>query len=476
MGGAIENRIVVLSSSLLVDRMLVHTDFLETLSRSARAEVWATSASGAAANPLWQSQPATVRALPAVRSFREYRHNYLRRLNETVWDLRQREPSRISMLQHRPPQLGNLTRSTVEAAARALARFPVERAIENVLEPYLLRYERSPEATERLTNLRPAVIVATGPFQFEQPAIVASAKRLGVKVLGLIPSWDNVSTKRRMLFRYDGYIVWSEQMKRELQRLYPHTRTVPVYVVGAPQFDVFFQPRFVEPREAFCARQSLAPGKPIILYAVGSPNFLHGEPAGALKVARAVAAGELGDVQLLVRPHPIHDNAELESLFGELGPRVRLQRTSRPGTPLTSRSQDAAQVADWVNTFRHAAVVVNLSSTVTIDAALYDRPIVNLDFDPGPGAVDDQLVKDINHRWTHFKPIAESGGVWLANNHDEVCHAIRTYLTRPELHREARQWIVNHVCQFADGRCGQRMAEAILDFVDRQGNSGREPA
>jgi len=35
-----------------------------------------------------------------------------------------------------------------------------------------------------------------------------------------------------------------------------------------------------------------------------------------------------------------------------------------------------------VNTFRHADVVVNFSSTVAIDAAIFDKPVVNLDFDP----------------------------------------------------------------------------------------------
>lgn len=182
-------------------------------------------------------------------------------------------------------------------------------------------------------------------------------------------------------------------------------------------------------------------------------------------MARCVARGELGDAQLLVRPHPIHDNADMDRLFAEFGPAVRVQRTSPPGTPLTARSQDDRQIREWVNTFRHADVVVNLSSTVTVDAALCDRPVVNLDFDPGPGGADSALVKDINHVWTHFKPVAESGGVWLVDDVHEMIHATRTYLARPELHREQRRAIVRHVCQYADGRSGGRMAQAILDFA-----------
>ena len=103
--------------------------------------------------------------------------------------------------------------------------------------------------------------------------------------------------------------------------------------------------------------------------------------------------------------------------------------------------------------------------TVTIDAAIFDRPVVNLDYDPEPGQPNQELVKDINHRWTHFKPVAESGGVWLVNNNEEMLQAIRTYLLHPELHSEKRKWIAKYVCEYLDGRCGERMAHAILDFT-----------
>src|SRR5262249_8315721 len=155
-----------------------------------------------------------------------------------------------------------------------------------------------------------------------------------------------------------------------------------------------------------------------------------------IEMARRVVAGALGDVQLLVRPHPLHGDGKLDELFGGFGPRVVVQRTRDAGRPRETRSQDAADIAEWVNTFRHADVLVNLASTVSIDAAIFDRPVVNLDFDPEPGHPNQSLVKDVNHVWTHFKPIAESGGVWLVNDFDEMTEAVRAYLAHPEMHRE----------------------------------------
>jgi hypothetical protein len=456
-----------LSSSLLIDRMLLHTGFLDALAqRGASVEVWASSARNPFYRHQWADVPARVRPLPEVKPFRELLHNYPRRLNEAVWDRRQREPSRLSMMRHRPVNRENKLGWLIDKAAHVLARAGVERPLDDLLERWLLRYERSAEAAILLREVSPDVVLVTGPFQFEQPAITAAALRQGVCTLALIPSWDNISTKRRMIFKYDGYIVWSDKLRRELYERYPHTRNRPVYVVGAPQFDVFFQQKFQQSRSEFCASQGLDPGRPIIVYAVGSPNFLGGEPYGALALAEALERGELGDVQLLVRPHPLHDHAILAELFRNSGGRIRVQQTAVAGTPVSLRSQDEQQILEWVNTFRHAAVVVNLSSTVTVDAAICDRPVVNLDFDPSPGQPDQDLIKEINHRWTHFSPIAESDGLWLVNNPGEMIRAVRTYLETPALHREGRRWITKYVCEHPDGACGARMAAAIHEFLD----------
>ena len=461
------SRVLVLSSSLLIDRMLVHTDFLHTLREAGiDVDVWASSAQNVTYRGLWDVQPASVRPLPEVQPFRQLFHNYPRRFNEALWDLRQRDPSRMSMLRHRPVTPETRRLWLIDRLASVLAPLGIERSVENALEHWLMRYERSDQATKLLSENRPDIVLTTGPYQFEQPGIMASALRLGIKTIALIPSWDNISTKKRMLFKYDGYIVWSHKLRDELLERYPHTRDRPVYVVGAPQFDVFFQARFQQTRSEFCAAQGLSPVRPLIVYAVGSPNFLTGEPSGALAMARSVDRGDLGDVQLLVRPHPIHDHGKLAQLFEGFSDRVKVQETSVPGTPLTARSQDEDQIREWVNTFRHAAVVVNLSSTVSVDAAICDRPVVNLDFDPAPGAPDQQLIKEINREWTHFSPIAQSGGVWLVNSITEMVDAVRTYLVQPELHREGRRWIVRHVCEYSDGDCGVRMADALRAFLD----------
>jgi CDP-Glycerol:Poly(glycerophosphate) glycerophosphotransferase len=456
--------VLVLSTSLLTDRMLLHTDFLDVLADGASVKIWASSLRNPRCHQMWSSCGSAVEPFPKVLPFKEFPYNFLRRLNEFVWDFRQRPPSRLSMWRNVRSRSTRALVSALRLPARALALAHAEGELERRVEQLLLGYGRSPEAVTRLQRNPPAALLTTGPFQFEQPGVVAAAKNLGIRTIAYIPSWDNLSTKNRLTFRYDAYIVWSEQARRELRSFYPYTRAAPVFVVGAPQFDVFFNDRFFQSREEFCASQGLRPDRPFIVYAVGSPNFLQ-ERYGAVALAERVVAGDLGDTQMIVRPHPIHDRLEMDGLFRKFAPRVVLQKTSDAEAELTIRSQDEEDIMEWLNTFRHADVVVNLASTVTVDAAIFDRPVINLDYDPEPGQPNQPLVKDVNHVWSHFKPVAESGGTWLVNNQHQLMEAIKTYLLHPELHREKRQWIARYVCQYLDGRSGERMARALHEFV-----------
>src|SRR5690606_362998 len=145
---------------------------------------------------------------------------------------------------------------------------------ERALERLLRAYPRSTEAEERFRTGRPDLVVTTGPFWFDAFGGAARARALGTPAVAMIPSMDNVTTKNRMVFRYVGFLVWSEQNRRELCRYYPYVEESRVIVTGAAQFDVFRQERFHETREEFCRRHALRPDLPILVYAIGSPHFI----------------------------------------------------------------------------------------------------------------------------------------------------------------------------------------------------------
>lgn len=456
-------RIVCLSTRLLTDRMILYGDFLPAMRDASRLEVWSASHG----NPLFREEtrgaPARFEPFPAVREMRA-RLSALRRVAEYAWDRALGGRSRESFWRLRKRGESPLSQRALKAIGSVAGACGLAAPLERWMEPLLLSDARSAEARARLLEPPASLLLATSPFRRDEPGVVAEAKKLGIRVAALVTSWDNLSTKSRMMFRYDGYLVWSEWMREELERFYPQARSVPVRVVGAPQFDVFFRPEFRIPREEFCRAQGLRPDRPILLYGLGSPQLLR-EHHGAIALAERIARGDLGEVQLLVRPHPVFETAPELRRIAEILPSARIQWPQRGGEDLASRFQDRAQIVEWVNTLRHADAVVNLSSTLTIDAAICDRPVVNLDYDPEPGAPNGRLVREINHAWEHFRPIAESGGVTLVPDLDATVAAIRGALADPGRDRAARRRIAERVAGPLDGRAGRRLAEALLELA-----------
>jgi hypothetical protein len=467
--------VLILSSSALTDRMLAHTSVLDRLAESCAVRVWAASAANPRYQGMWSAVKARVEPFPEIKEFPTFPHTYLRRLNTLTWDYYLRDPSRFSMMKHIRDRQRPWFQRPLKHLGRLLAALRLHEPLEAAVERLMLSYERAPQAAARLREDRPDLLISTGTFRPEEPAIVAAARKLGILVLGYITSWDNISIKNHMELQYDGWLVWSERMRQELEAYYPSARRKPISVVGSPQFDVFFEKTRYQTREDFCRRLNLQPELPIVLHALGVANGVE-EHHAALDLARRVEAGQLGDAQLIVRPHPFNNNLEFRTMFRQFGPRIVVQMYGDPSQPRSARSQTDDEVDGWVNTFRHSDVVVHLSSTVAIDAALFDRPSVCLDYDPSPGAACQAIVREVNHLWTHYRPIIETGGTRLAGNPDRVVEAVAAYLRDPSLDRAQRRRMAEYVCGYLDGRGGERMAGAILSFLNDCAPGGRSCA
>ena len=458
--------IVCLSSIFSTDRILIHSSFIENLLKFARPVIWSRAVLEDSF-PRGQVYSKYFEPISASHSI-PYWLTLLRHFRDYIRDHKGLSASRQSHWRLRQAQVSAFAERMLRSTARLFASMHADQWVDQGLEAAVLRYGRSVQALKRLEQERPASVIAMGPFKPAQMSIVAAAKQLAIPTIAYITSWDNITTKTGLVFRYDGYIVWSEQMKRELQEFYPAARTRPVYVVGAPQYDIFTQDRYFQTREEFFRSNNLDPARRLVVYCLGSPNIIR-EDYGALQfVERVHGSQDLSNVQVVVRPHPgFFENGytELDEIRRRF-PGVLIQSPHRHWQKAAFQGDES--IIEWVNTLRYADVVVNLASTISVDAAVCDNPVVNLDFDPQPGAPNQELVKEINHKWNHFKPVAESGGVWMAEDMNGVVEGVKTYLKHPELHREQRQWIVRYVCEKVDGSAGKRMAEAIADIMGKK--------
>ena len=103
------------------------------------------------------------------------------------------------------------------------------------------------------------------------------------------------------------------------------------------------------------------------------------------------------------------------------------------------------------DTMRYSDVVVQVASTIAIEAAIFDTPVVNVSFD---GVEPAEWTRSARRylRFTHFADIVRQGAVYFAESPELLVDGVARYLADPTLDTEGRRRVVKEQCQFNDGR------------------------
>lgn len=316
---------------------------------------------------------------------------------------------------------------------------------------------------------RPALVVtATAGFLPIEMPLIYAAKRFGVPQMGADLGWDNLSSKYHTVLPVDHLAVWNDTMRDEAVR-YHGFRPARVKVTGAVPFDGYFGGEPIPTRAELCGSVGADPARPLVTLAT-APALVYPTTDKVLEIlARAVEDGELDpETQLLVRVHP-RDHADLYHRFHD-GRRVfvekpfcQLQRSH--GAPeldsFTPGSEGRQRLAA---TLAHSDVIVNFASTTTVEAALFDTPVVNIGFDDAPGLPLPLSIARY-YQFEHYKPVVETGAAHIARSPDDLIQAVARYLTDPATDAAGRRQLARRCCAFTDGRAGERLGQWVLDTL-----------
>ncbi len=368
--------------------------------------------------------------------------------------------------------LGHLGTSMIYATGKILTKT----GLMGRFEQWFLHQQRRRLVTEKwralIAEIDPTVVVSTtltlctklNPSH-DLPAVLA-ARSLGIPSGTLVQSWDNLSSKTAVLpVDLERYWTWSDVMTNELTALYPRIQRSVTAVVGSPQFD-FHSPDVAEDRATFLGRLGLDPARPVILFGTGTSTRFPHEPKQVLEIVRAMRAAA-PHLQPLVRLHPKDDGARWKKLAAEvteLG--IVIQHTAPPVAMDLGGFVPAREFyRDQVSALCHAAVIVNSSSTLTVDAAVLDRPIVCLAYDVVPDPKFPEGFSWVATKMTHFAPLVATGGMEVVRSVADCVDAIVQYAADPSRHREQRKQIAAIVAGVADGGAGRRLAAEVMNLA-----------
>ena len=343
-----------------------------------------------------------------------------------------------------------------------LGGFIGPRGMQGLYASYFMAYLPKSLFTFLFSTYQPAVVISTTAHHVEAWPLTFFARRYGAKTVGNILSWDNPTTKPIMDVACDYYTVWSEEMKGDLAYQFPHIQT-EVIITGCPLFDVYYQRPFAKPRDEFLAEVGLPLDKPYILYATNTPAAMPDECQVIEQYWDALNRSPIaGKVAMLVRLHPKETTEKYRSLFGLEN--LVVTRAAEPHWDQSDRwLPNAEDMSLLLNSMMHAAVSVNVASTMSLESFALELPTINIAFKSSDDIKDHGSMWsfDMYHFSEHYHAIVENGSVDLARSVGELVGYTISALDEPDRHKKEMHQTLTQKAAYCDGTSGRRFFEVI---------------
>jgi len=322
---------------------------------------------------------------------------------------------------------------------------------------------------------QPDLVVASTPGWRMDRYLLRESTRRGVPNMTVIVGWDNPSSYTIPGADVQWATCWSELQKEELV-LGSDWDPQRVHVGGIPSYDGYIRKQWQMPRADYFKLHGLDPDRKLISYASSfvhyAPNFPNIEA-----LAKIVSSDSLAEPsQLLVRLHPSHFQNKPKIFADERArvyelekkyPHVHVVQPVALGGSLGYYSGE--DMDEKSSMLAHSDVFVTVYSTMVVEAAVHDTPIVAAVIDSPNGWNHPNKfslsLKEIGN-WPTHKRFRDAKAGRVAQNETELRDTINAYLKNPALDQAERKKFIEDEITFTDGTSGKRTAEFILKALN----------
>ena len=366
----------------------------------------------------------------------------------------------------------NRRRLLMPLAWLALAALRRSRRARRALVDVQRRYTPALYA-DLFARYRPGLVVAsTGGWRLDR-YLLREAAAHAVPTAAAVVGWDNPSSYSLPGAPLDHITCWSDIQKDELV-LGSDWDPARVHIGGIPSYDGYLRRAWALPREEYFRLHGLDPARRLLAYACSfvtfSPNLQNVEA-----LADLVADDRLGaPSQLLVRLHPNHfldvhlfvNERERIRALARARPHVHVVEPVRLGSELGYYSGE--DMPEKTSMMAHADVFVTVYSTMVVEAALHDRPIVSLCLDaPGGWNTPRKYSLPLSRigDWPTHQRFRQAGAGRVALDAAALQRAVEAYLADPALDGAARAAFVQREVTYTDGSAGRRTGAYLAGLL-----------
>lgn len=337
--------------------------------------------------------------------------------------------------------------------------------VRNVIRFFEKFVPLNPEVAEILEKHKPDLVVLPDVIFPIDRIFMRAAKKKKYFVIGLVRSWDNLTSKGVVQILPDKMVVLNSVMKKEAMK-YVGVREDKILISGSPQYDIYFNKKYPKvSKKEFFAQLGIPEERRVILCA----PFFNDYTKSAIKIINtlneAIKDGRLpNDIHILVRFRP--NSAEIPEGRLNLSDHMTISKPCQlyfdnPGGFVTQDYEFTQADVDLLfNSLYFSDVTINTISTLSIDAAALDKPVINIRFDADSSCPKKHSVEQmVGH--DHYEAIERSGGVALAFSMNQLIEQIDKYLENPRLNMGGREIMRNEQIELMDGHSGKRVANFI---------------
>lgn len=345
-------------------------------------------------------------------------------------------------------------------ASNLVSALLAHRAIRRVVRMLEMALVRDDPFAPYFEKYRPDRVFLANLFDGTEVDLLRGAKRRGVSSVGFINSWDKVTSKGFVRLLPDTLLVPNNLVRGESVELLdmPQEKTA---VVGLPQYDMYASSEGLLSREIFFQRIGFDPAKKLIVVAPAGSSY------GSTDRDIVDMLASFGDKGSLKQPFSLIVRFQPNDFAGRQGlPERPWIRYESPGTRFAAKrgmdwDMNAEESLHLKNILAHADIFITYGSSIGIDAAIYDKPVIVVGFEISDGKPYLERPS-LRYGTEHIIKALAPGGMRLIKSADELAAAVNEYFEAPERDREGRQKLVAEQCGEIDGRAGERIATAIL--------------
>ncbi|MBT6227932.1 MAG: hypothetical protein HOI47_14900 [Candidatus Scalindua sp.] len=325
---------------------------------------------------------------------------------------------------------------------------------------------------------KPALLITSSIGHNCDAYIMRAAKRWNCKTMAIIHSWDNTTSKGYKGVDPDYVVAWHKHMKEELVSFHDVDEKT-IHVGGIAHWDYHWKRvNSPENRKEFFVNTGLSMDKKVVFLGLSNPKVFR----STLNILQELLEKAVNDefyckVQFLVRIHPMFlmsggSNANNENkLYMQEIKKIEerykgLVKFNFPEMPIICKDVDMpiSGLLSLSDILRYSDVMITQFSTLMIEAAIYDLPIINA----GIGNLRDTSIEAENYKdWMHVKRIVRTKACKLASNIDELCTFINMYLEDRSRDSEYRKLLADEECSINRGCAGKKIAEYIFGNLNQ---------